>query len=131
MEKKDGKKRTVQDYQYFNEQIVKNNYPLPLISDIIENIRTKKVFTKIDLKWGYNSIRIKEEDEWKVVFTTSEELFEPTVIFFGLINSLATFQAMINKLLKDLINIEKIAAFINDVVIGTESKEGHDELVEE
>ena len=89
------------------------------------------MFTKIDLKWGYNSIRIKEEDEWKVVFTTSEELFEPTVIFFGLINSLATFQAMINKLLKDLINIEKIAAFINDVVIGTESKEGHDELVEE
>ena len=89
------------------------------------------MFTKIDLKWGYNSIRIKEEDEWNVVFTTSEELFEPTVIFFGLINSLATFQAMINKLLKDLINLEKIAAFINDVVIGTESKEGHDELVEE
>jgi len=89
------------------------------------------MFTKIDLKWGYNSIRIKEKDKWKIVFTTSEELFEPTVIFFGLINSLATFQAMINELLKDLINIEKIAAFINDVVIGTESKEGHDELVEE
>jgi len=88
------------------------------------------MFTKIDLRWGYNSVKIKEEDEWKMVFTTLEELFEPTVIFFGLINSLATFQTMINELLKDLINIEKIAAFIDDVVIGTEIKEGHDELVE-
>ena len=88
------------------------------------------MFTKIDLRWRYNSVRIKEEDEWKMVFITSEKLFEPTVIFFGLINSLATFQAMINELLKDLINIKKIAAFIDDVVIGTESKEGYDELVE-
>jgi len=49
--KKDEKKRIVQDYQYLNEWIVKNNYLLPLISDVIENIRTKKVFTNIDLRW--------------------------------------------------------------------------------
>jgi len=70
---------------------VKNNYPLPLISDIIKNIGTKKVFTKMDLRWGYNNVRIKEGDEWKVVFTTPEGLFEPTVMFFGSTNSLATF----------------------------------------
>ena len=61
--KKDGKKRMVQDYWYLNEWTVKNNYPLPLILDIIKNIGTKKVFTKIDLRWGYNNMRIKEEDE--------------------------------------------------------------------
>ena len=54
--KKDGKKQIVQDYRYLNEWIVKNNYPLPLISDIVENIGTKKVFTKMDLQWGYNNI---------------------------------------------------------------------------
>jgi len=61
--KKDGKKRMVQDYRYLNEWTIKNNYPLPLISDVLENIRTKKVFMKMDLRWGYNNVRIKEGDE--------------------------------------------------------------------
>ena len=61
--KKDGKKQMVQDYRYLNEWTVKNNYPLPLISDILENIGTKKVFMKMDLRWGYNNVMIKEEDE--------------------------------------------------------------------
>jgi len=121
----------VQDYQYLNEWMVKNNYPLPLISDILENIETKKVFTKMDLRWGYNNVRIKEEDEWKAAFTTSKGSFEPTVMFFGLTNSPATFQAMMNKLLRDLINTEKVAAFINDIIVETESKERHDESVKE
>jgi len=51
---------------------VKNNYPLPLISDVLENIGTKKVFMKMDFRWGYNNVRIKEGDEWKVAFTTLE-----------------------------------------------------------
>jgi len=74
---------------------------LPLILDIIENIDTKKVFMKIDLRWGYNNVQIKKEDEWKAVFIfiTLEESFEPMVIFFRLTNLLATFQTMINKLL--------------------------------
>ena len=129
--KKDGKKRMVQDYRYLNEWTIKNNYPLPLISDVIENIGMKKVFTKMDLRWGYNNIWIKEGDKWKVAFTTPEGSFEPRVMFFGLTNSPATFQAMMNELLRDLINIGKVAAFIDDVIIGTESDEGHDELVAE
>jgi len=70
-----------------------------LISDIIENIDTRKAFMKIDLRWGYNNIQIKKEDEWKAVFTILEESFEPMVIFFRLTNLPATFQTMINKLL--------------------------------
>jgi len=129
--KKDGKKRMVQDYRYLNEWTVKNNYPLPLISDVLENIGTKKVFTKMNLRWGYNNVRIKEGDEWKAAFTTPEGSFEPMVMFFGLTNSPATFQAMMNELLRDLINTGKVAAFIDDMIIGMETEEGHDELVAE
>jgi len=64
--------------------MVKNNYPLPLISDLIDSIGKKKVFTKMDLHWEYNNVRIEEGDEWKAAFSTPEGLFEPTVIFFGL-----------------------------------------------
>jgi len=129
--KKDGKKRMVQDYQYLNEWMVKNNYLLLLISDILENIGTKKVFTKMDLRWRYNNVRIKEGDEWKTAFTTSKGSFEPTVMFFGLMNSLATFQAMMNELLRNIINTGKVATFIDDVIVGTESEEGHNKLVTE
>ena len=124
--KKDGKKWMVQDYRYLNEC-----YLLPLISDILENIGTKKVFTKIVLRWGYNNVRIREGDEWKAAFTMPEGSFEPTVMFFGLTNSPATFQAMMNELLRDLINTGKVAAFIDDVIIGMETEEGHDEIVAE
>ena len=75
--KKDGKKQIVQDYRYLNEWTVKNNYPLPLISDIIENIGMKKVFTKIDLRWGYKNVRIKKRDEWKVAVTNFIQLVSP------------------------------------------------------
>ena len=63
--------------------------------------------------------------------TTPEGFFEPTVMFFGLTNSLTTFQAMINELLRDLINTGKVAAFIDDVIVGMEMEEGYDEIVEE
>jgi len=129
--KKDGKKRMVQDYRYLNKWTVKNNYPLPLISDVLENIGTKKVFMKMDLRWGYNNVRIKEGDKWKAAFTMLEGSFEPMVMFFGLTNSPAMFQAMMNKLLRDLTNTGKVAIFIDNVIVGTETEEGHDELVAE
>ena len=57
--------------------------------------------------------------------------FEPTVMYFGMTNSLATFQAMMNKILRDLINKGKVAAFVDDILVGTETEERHDEIVEE
>jgi len=102
-----------------------------LILDVVENIGMKKVFTKIDLRWGYNNVWIKEGDEWKAAFTMSERSFEPIVMFFGLTNSLVTFQVMMNELLRDLINIGKVVAFIDDVIVETETEEGHDEIVAE
>ena len=129
--KKDRKKRMVQDYQYLNSWTIKNNYPLPLISDLIDSIGKKMVFTKMDLWWGYNNVRIKEGDEGKAVFSTLEGSFKSTVMFFGLINSPATFQAMMNDLLRDLVVEEKVAVFIDNMMVVTETEEGHDEIVEE
>jgi len=129
--KKDRKKRMVQDYQYLNSWTIKNNYPLPLILDLIDSIGKKKVFTKMDLQWGYNNVRIKEGDEWKVAFSMPEESFEPIVMFFGLTNSPAMLQAMMNDLLRDLVVEEKVAVFIDDVMVVTEIEEGHNEIVGE
>ena len=91
----------------------------------------KKVFIKMNLRWGYNNVRIKKGDEWKAVFMMLEGLFEPMVMFFGLTNSLATFQAMINELLRDLINTGKVATFIDNVIVGIETEEEYDKLVVE
>ena len=65
------------------------------------------------------------------MFTTLEGSFEPLVMFFSLTNSPATFQVMMNKLLRDLINTGKVAVFIDDVIVGMETKEGHDKMVVE
>ena len=86
---------------------------------------------KIDLHWGYNNVRIKEGDEWKAAFSMPEGSFEPTVMFFGLTNSPAMFQVMMNDLLRDLVVEEKVAVCIDDVMITMETEEGHDEIVEE
>ena len=129
--KKDGEKRMVMDYHNLNDQTVKNNYLLLLITDLIDNMGSKQVFTKMDLWWGFNNMRIKEEDEWKGVFTTHVGSFKPTVMFFGIMNSLATFQAMINEILRNIINEGKVVAFVDDILVGIETEEGDNEIIEE
>jgi len=121
----------VQDYRHINQWTIKNRYPLSLIADILDGVGKRKVFTKLDLRWGYNNVRIKEGDEWKAVFTTYIGAYEPMVMYFGLTNSSTTFQTMINDLFRDLINQGDTATFINDILVATDTKEGHDELVEE
>jgi len=129
--KKDGTWRMVQDYRYINQWTIKNGYSLPLIADILDRVEKRKVFTKLDLRWGYNNVRIKEEDEWKVAFTMHIGAYEPMVIYFGLTNSPATFQTIMNNLFRDLINQGDTAAFIDDILVATDTEEGHNESVEE
>jgi len=111
--------------------MIKNRYPLPLIADILDGIGKRKVFMKLDLRWGYNNIRIKEGDEWKVVFIMHIGAYEPTVMYFGLTNFPTTFQTMMNNLFWDLINQGDTITFIDDILIATNTEEGHDKLVEE
>jgi len=63
VDKKNGSKRIVMDYCNLNDETIKNNYLLPLIIELIDNMRSKKVFTKIDLRWEFNNVRIKEGNE--------------------------------------------------------------------
>ncbi|GBE87619.1 hypothetical protein SCP_1102960 [Sparassis crispa] len=102
--KKDGALRPCQDYRYLNEGMVKNAYPLRLISDLMDQFKGASIFTKMDLRSGYNNVRIKDGDQWKGAFKTNRGLFEPMVMFFGLCNSPTTFQMMMNALFKDMID---------------------------
>ena len=80
--KKDGSLRPCQDYRYLNEWTVKNKYPIPLVSELVDKLRGAKVFSKLDLRSGYNNVRIKDGDQWKAAFKTHRGLYEPTVMFF-------------------------------------------------
>ena len=103
IKKKDGKLRLVQDYHEINKWIVRNQYLFPLIPSLICDLGGAHVYTKLDIWWGYNNIRIKEGDEWKAAFKTCRGLYEPAVMFFGLTNSPATFQAMMNHIFCNVI----------------------------
>jgi len=111
--------------------MIKNRYPLPLITDILDGVEKRKVFMKLDLRWRYNNVRIKEGDEWKAAFIIHIGAYESTVMYFGLTNFPATFQTMMNDLFCDLINQEDTATFINDILVAMDTEERHDELVEE
>src|SRR5277367_6027360 len=123
VDKKDGKLRPCQDYRMLNEGTIKNTYPLPLISELVDQWKGSKYFTKLDIRWGYNNIRIKEGDQWKAAFKTNLGLFEPTVMFFGLTNSPATFQTMMNELFRDLIRERWVIIYMDDILICTKTIE--------
>ncbi|GBE77937.1 hypothetical protein SCP_0108190 [Sparassis crispa] len=123
--KKDGALRPCQDYRYLNEGTVKNAYPLPLISDLMDQFKGASIFTKMDLRSGYNNVRIKDGDQWKGAFKTNRGLFEPMVMFFGLCNSPATFQMMMNTLFKDMIDEGWIVIYMDDILIFSNDLEEH------
>jgi Reverse transcriptase (RNA-dependent DNA polymerase) len=117
IKKKDGTLRPVQDYRQLNEKTVRDQYPIPLISNIINLLQQSEWFTKLDIYWGYNNVQIKSGDEWKAAFITKFGLFEPTVMFFGLCNSPATFQRMMNTILEDMITAGHVLVYIDDIMI--------------
>ncbi|SJL08820.1 uncharacterized protein ARMOST_12191 [Armillaria ostoyae] len=125
VKKKDGTLHPVQDYRKLNEMTIKNRYPLPLISELMDKLGSAKYFTKLDVRWGYNNVRIRKDDEWKAAFRTNRGLFEPTVMFFGLTNSPATFQWMMNDIFKDLIATGKITVYLDDILIFSKTLEEH------
>ena len=105
----------VQDYRDLNEFTIKNNYPLLLIGQLVDKLQGSKLFTKMDLRWGYNNVRIKEGDEWKAAFVCFRGAFEPLVIC----NSPATFQAMMNEIFADMDDM--VVVYIDDLMIFTKT----------
>ena len=132
--KKDGKLRPIMDYRELNKWTVRDEYPLPLIGNIMDHLQGKNLFTKLDIRWGYNNIRIKEEDRWKAAFKTPFGLFEPTVMYFGLTNSPATFCRAVKKMLRPLINKYpgELFDYIDDILIATKDNlPRHQQIVDE
>src|SRR6266516_1000458 len=125
VKKKDGRLRLVQDYRKLNLITVKNAYTLPLISDLINQLQGAYYFTKLDVQWGYNNVRIKEGDEWKAAFRTNCGLFEPLVMFFGLTNNPTTFQTMMNEIFQDLVMEGIISIYLDDILIFTKTLQEH------
>ncbi|ESK83654.1 reverse transcriptase-rnase h-integrase [Moniliophthora roreri MCA 2997] len=123
--KKKGKLRPTQDYRRLNHRTVKNAYPLPLILDLIDKLKDATIFSKLDLRNGYNNVQIKDGDQWKAAFKTNWGLFEPTVMFFGLMNSPATFQAFMDDVLQDFIAEGWCLVYMDDILIYSESEEQH------
>lgn len=78
---------------------------------------------KFDVCWGYNNIRIKKGDEWKVAFKTNKGLFEPMVMFFGMCNSPVTFQAMMDDAFSDLIEEGIVIVYMDDILIFAKNKD--------
>ena len=129
VKKKDGKICLVQDYRYLNEHTIKNAYPLPLITDLVDNLHCFSRFTKFNIHWGYNNIRIKEGDEWKAAFITQLGLFELTVMFFGLCRSPSTFQVFMNYNFADYIREGWLIIYMDDLTISTDSQEDKEQKV--
>ena len=121
VKKKLGDLRPVQDYRKLNSLTVKNRYPLPLIPELIDKIKNARIFSKLDVCWGYNNVRIKEGDEWKAAFITNHRCFEPLVMFFGLCNSPATFQTMMNEIFHEELNEEWLHIYMDDFLITANS----------
>ena len=130
IKKKDGKLRPVQDYRKLNQWTICNRYPLPLIPELINQVKGASLFSKMDVRWGYNNVCIKEEDQWKAAFITNQGLFEPRVMFFGLINSPATFQTMMNAIFAQELREGWITIYMDDILIHMDqNKERHRTLV--
>ena len=99
-----------------------------MISELIYDLTEKRLFSKFDIRWGYNNIHIKEGDKYKAAFKTSEGLFEPTVMFFGLTNSPATFQTMMDDIFQEEVAQGWLHIYMDNMIIATEDDEVLHEL---
>ncbi len=124
VKKKDGRLRPCIDYRSLNDLTVKFRYPLPLVPAALEQLRTAKYFTKLDLRNAYNLIRIREGDEWKTAFYTTSGHYEYIVMPFGLVNSPSVFQAFVNDVFRDMLN-RWVIVYIDDILIYSDSYEDH------
>jgi hypothetical protein len=109
---------------------VKNRYALPLSGELLEQLRSVTVFTKLYLRGAYNLVRIKQGDEWKTAFRTRYGHFEYCVMPFGLTNAPATLQRLVNDVFKDLLDISMVV-YLDDILIFSATQEQHDAHVKE
>ena len=125
VKKKDGSLRMCVDYRGLNKITIKNRYPLPLISGLLDQLNQAKIYTKIDLRGAYNLVRIKEGDEWKTAFRTRYGHFEYNVMPFGLTNAPAAFQHFMNDVFREYLD-NFVVCYLDDILIYSKNIEEHE-----
>ena len=119
------------DYYKLNQITIKNKYPLLTIQELLDLLASTIIFSLMDIDIGYNNVRMFKEDIPKTAFVMNLGMYKPLVIFFGLTNSLATFQTMMNTLFKDLIYAGKVAIYIDNILVFSKTMEEHIKIVQQ
>ncbi|XGW15120.1 hypothetical protein V3C99_000979, partial [Haemonchus contortus] len=130
VEKKDGSIRLCVDYRELNKCIKQDSYPIPTIDAILASLAGKKYFSTLDMCSGYWQIPLEESSKHKSAFTTPEGLYQFRVTPFGLSTSPAVFQRLMDTVLKEMLG-EEVFCYIDDVMICTDTRERHVELLQE
>ncbi|KAK8916912.1 hypothetical protein KSP39_PZI022412 [Platanthera zijinensis] len=126
VKKKDGSFRLCVDYRELNKLTIRNQYPLPRIDDLFDQLSNAKVFSKIDLRSGYHQMRINEDDIYKTAFSTRYGHFEFVVMPFGLTNAPAVFMDLMNRVFKEFLD-RFVIVFIDDILVYSTNKDEHTE----
>ncbi|QRV83345.1 Retrotransposable element Tf2 protein [Ceratobasidium sp. AG-Ba] len=130
VKKKDGSLRLVTDYRKINNITIPDQFPMPLQVELVDQVKNAKIYSKLDLRWGFNNIRIKEGDEWKTAFRTAYGIYEYLVMPFGLKNAPAVLQRMMNDIFRHLLGVT-VVVYMDDILIFSEKEEDHAEHVKE
>ena len=124
VKKKGGDLRPCIDYRQLNNITIKNKYPLPLMSSNFEPLVGATIFTKLDLRNAYHLVRIREGDEWKTAFKTPRGHYEYLVMPFGLTNAPSVFQALMNDMLRDMLEVF-VVLYLDDILVFSRGLKEH------
>lgn len=129
--KKNGETRMCIDYRELNKCTLKDNYPLPIIEDLLDRLRDKKYFTILDMKSGFHHVKMAEESVKFTSFVTPLGQFEYLRMPFGLKNAPSVFQRYVHKMFKELISTDKLFSYLDDLLIATSTIDEHLSILRE